>query len=52
VTERTVVLYCPYCGEEELVPEEEPAGAWRCESCQRAFAVRFIGLHTLEVSGQ
>ena len=44
MTERTVPFYCPYCGEEELAPEEEPKGAWRCEGCRRVFTVSFAGL--------
>ncbi|WP_187352050.1 hypothetical protein [Allosaccharopolyspora coralli] len=41
---RMAPFYCPYCGEENLLPE--PEGAWRCEDCLRVFAVRFVGLHT------
>ncbi|MGY1618803.1 hypothetical protein ACI797_18845 [Geodermatophilus sp. SYSU D00691] len=36
------VFHCPYCGDEELVPYEEEPGAWQCEACLRAFAVRLI----------
>lgn len=35
----SVVLYCPFCGGENLWPEPEPKGAWCCRSCNRAFAV-------------
>jgi transposase-like protein len=42
-TGRAVPFYCPYCGEESLVPDV-PAGAtgeghghWACRSCRRAF---------------
>lgn len=41
---RAVPFYCPYCGDEDLVPEAEPAGAWRCSACRRVFAVTFVGL--------
>jgi hypothetical protein len=41
---RAVPFYCPYCGEEDLRPSEEPAGAWRCADCQRAFVVRLVAL--------
>ncbi|MBV8934096.1 MAG: Insertion element protein [Kutzneria sp.] len=44
MSERAVALYCPYCGEEDLRPEEEPHGAWRCLRCCRVFAVKFVGL--------
>ncbi|WP_243789428.1 hypothetical protein [Saccharopolyspora gloriosae] len=41
---RAVPFYCPYCGDEELIPEPEPAGAWKCEACLRVFTVRLVGL--------
>ncbi|GAA2776651.1 hypothetical protein GCM10010470_06660 [Saccharopolyspora taberi] len=41
---RAVPFYCPYCGEEELTPEETPAGAWKCHSCLRVFTVSLVGL--------
>ncbi len=52
-----VLLYCPYCGEEDLRPHvTEPAdaghgpavhGAWECRSCARVFSVKLIGLSTV-----
>ena len=36
------VFHCPYCGDEELTPYEEPPGAWHCGACLRAFTVRLI----------
>jgi transposase-like protein len=41
---RAVPFYCPYCGEEDLRPEEQPSAAWRCADCQRVFVVRLVGL--------
>jgi hypothetical protein len=41
--ERMVPFYCPYCGDEDLRPQEEH-GAWGCRSCRRAFTLRFLGL--------
>ncbi|MGH3901078.1 MAG: Insertion element protein [Pseudonocardiaceae bacterium] len=41
---RAVPFYCPYCGEEDLRPEEQPHAAWRCACCQRVFVVRMVGL--------
>jgi len=41
---RAVPFYCPYCGEEDLRPAEEPPAAWRCADCQRVFVVRLVGL--------
>ncbi|WP_448625227.1 hypothetical protein [Geodermatophilus sp. URMC 64] len=40
-TRHLPVFFCPYCGEEELTPHEEP-GAWRCSACLRTFTVRLI----------
>ncbi|MGQ0774146.1 MAG: Insertion element protein [Pseudonocardiales bacterium] len=41
---RAAPFYCPYCGEEDLRPEEEPHAAWRCADCLRVFVVRMVGL--------
>ncbi|MGH3840539.1 MAG: Insertion element protein [Pseudonocardiaceae bacterium] len=43
---RAVPFYCPYCGEEDLRPQEQPPAAWRCADCQRAFVVSMVGLVT------
>jgi transposase-like protein len=40
-------LYCPYCGEEDLRPNEASHGAWECHSCARVFTVKFNGLLNL-----
>jgi len=47
---RAVPLYCPYCGEEDLRPREEPHGAWECRACARVFTVKFAGLRSEAVS--
>ncbi|HEY0576596.1 MAG TPA: Insertion element protein [Pseudonocardia sp.] len=44
MSERAVPFYCPYCGEEDLRPVEEPHGAWRCAGCLRTFAVKLVGI--------
>jgi transposase-like protein len=41
---RSTPLYCPYCGEENLFPNESSHGAWECHSCARVFTVKFNGL--------
>ena len=41
---RAAPLYCPYCGDEDLRPNEASHGAWECRSCIRVFSVKFIGL--------
>ncbi len=41
---RSAPLYCPYCGEEDLYPNEASHGAWECHSCARVFTVKFNGI--------
>jgi transposase-like protein len=48
---RAAPFYCPYCGEEDLRPEEEPHAAWRCADCRRVFVVRMVGL-AVPVAGE
>jgi transposase-like protein len=43
-TARAQPFYCPYCGEEDFVPAGEEAGHFYCRSCDRHYAVRFLGL--------
>lgn len=42
MTERATPYHCPYCGDEDLRPEE--GGAWLCSACRRVFTVKLIGL--------
>jgi transposase-like protein len=49
---RAVPFYCPYCGEEDIVPDL-PAGAsgeghghWSCRACRRAFRLSLTALAT------
>ncbi|WP_083921522.1 hypothetical protein [Actinopolyspora halophila] len=49
---RAVPFYCPYCGDEELTPQAEPAGAWKCQACRRVFTVRLAGLALTEEDEQ
>jgi hypothetical protein len=37
-------FFCPYCGEEDLRPNESSHGAWECRGCVRVFSVRFVGM--------
>ncbi|WP_035741533.1 hypothetical protein [Parafrankia elaeagni] len=47
---RAVPFYCPYCGDEDLVPEPAPGGSgeghghWACRACQRAFRLSLTAL--------
>ncbi|MBW8482459.1 Insertion element protein [Actinomadura parmotrematis] len=43
MSERAAPFYCPYCGEERLVPLEEE-GAWSCPDCVRSFKLTFLGV--------
>ncbi|WP_114454022.1 transposase [Halopolyspora algeriensis] len=45
---RAVPFYCPYCGDEDLIPTSEPPGAWRCQACRRVFTVKLAGLALTE----
>ncbi|HWE89442.1 MAG TPA: Insertion element protein [Pseudonocardiaceae bacterium] len=44
MSERATILYCPYCAEEDLRPQEAPSGGWLCMACRRVFAVTLAGL--------
>ena len=50
MSERAVPFHCPYCGDEDLFPQEA-RGAWECRSCLRAFTVKMLGLVRPHVSG-
>jgi ribosomal protein L37AE/L43A len=39
-TPRAVPFYCPFCGEQDLRPDD-PAG-WRCRSCGRTFELKVV----------
>jgi hypothetical protein len=34
------VFHCPYCGEEDLLPDGE---GWHCTACLRSFTVQLTG---------
>jgi ribosomal protein L37AE/L43A len=34
--------YCPYCGEQDLHPREDPEGAWECADCRSTFVVTAV----------
>jgi transposase-like protein len=47
MSERAAPFYCPYCGDEDLRPNEAiegSHGAWECGACNRAFQLKFLGL--------
>jgi len=43
-TPRAQPFYCPYCGEEDFVPFGEEPNGFFCNSCERHYLVRFLGL--------
>ena len=53
-----VPFYCPYCGEEDIVPAPPPDGAgeghgyWACQACRRGFRLRLVALVTAPASEQ
>lgn len=40
-TPRVQPFRCPYCGEEDLRPDQG-ADAWFCPSCTRVFILKFL----------
>jgi transposase-like protein len=34
---RAVPFYCPFCGEQDIRPDDGGSASWRCESCERHF---------------
>ena len=42
--QRAAPQYCPYCGDEDLRPDESSRRAWNCRACARVFDVSFVGL--------
>jgi len=50
VNERAVPYHCPYCGDENLFPQEGH-GAWECRACLRAFTVQMTGMIRPPVTG-
>jgi hypothetical protein len=41
-TPRAVPFYCPFCGEQDLRPDD--AGGWRCLVCERRFVLTVTGV--------
>ena len=39
---RAVPFYCPFCGEQEIRPDDGGSAAWRCESCERRFELASV----------
>jgi transposase-like protein len=49
--ERAAPFYCPYCGEEDIRPEGEGHGDWRCSSCARLWRLKYLGLSRTALGG-
>lgn len=43
---RFPVNLCPYCGEDDLRPDEAAPDAWSCRACRRLFSVTYRGALT------
>ncbi|SEG08087.1 hypothetical protein SAMN04489712_103141 [Thermomonospora echinospora] len=50
MSERAVPFYCPYCGDEDLVPYEAD-GSWHCRACARAFQLKFLAVRAPHTAG-
>lgn len=37
-------FYCPFCGEQDFVPSGDNPTQYHCESCDRRFQVKMVGL--------
>jgi transposase-like protein len=44
VSERAAPFYCPYCGDEDIRPDGEHHGQWRCGACTRVWTLKYVGL--------
>jgi hypothetical protein len=51
-TARAAPFYCPYCGEEDLRPDGEGHGDWRCGFCARLFRLKYLGLSRAVLGGE
>ena len=47
---RAQPFYCPYCAEQTIQPFGEGRGYY-CDSCDRRFEVKFVGLGEPEPEG-
>ena len=41
---RAVPFYCPFCGEQDIRPDDAGTTSWRCESCERRFDLTLIAI--------
>jgi ribosomal protein L37AE/L43A len=46
------VYHCPFCGDEDLRPQEEPTGAWLCGACSRVFTATLVRLDESRIPGR
>jgi len=47
MSERAQPNHCPYCGDEDLRPDEtdpDNTAGWECRACLRLFTLRFRGM--------
>ena len=45
--QRATPFYCPFCGEQDIVPaddSDETKGRWLCQLCDRLWKVTYEGL--------
>ncbi len=41
---RAVPFYCPFCGEQDIRPDDAGTASWRCESCERRFELTLTSI--------
>ena len=44
---RAVPFYCPFCGEQDIRPDDAGERAWRCESCDRRFELTAMSVRAV-----
>ncbi len=47
----TAPYHCPFCGEQDLRPDESDRDAWVCRSCARVFVVSLVRLDRSLIPG-
>jgi ribosomal protein L37AE/L43A len=45
VTPHAEPFHCPYCGLDELRPDEDQ-GTWFCQACARVFSLRLLAVRS------
>jgi transposase-like protein len=49
---RAQPFYCPYCGEQDFVPDGEDASQYLCNSCARIYTIEFVAVGPAAVESE